>query len=308
MALTRQQIKTMASHQLGEFLGTRGADSPFLYDTLVNMATDDVARSTDCYAGSVGTDVVAGQSTYSLPQLYKIRGAFWTDGSGDKIELVETTTPELDDRFSNLATSAGWRNAPPGDPIYFVTRGMNILLLYPTPDTSSFVFGYTDLMIQPNVYQVASAGQRPFAASDTGYTLRIACGNGFNTGIYMVLAVDSNGVATLDSPAGMPGATGGIATLSTGGLLVEGFLAPGESWPAASSVCPLPERAHIAVVWRTAMLRAIQFPTPENQARLPMLDTEFKRQKAMLAAEVSRLTPATSHADFHRFPFGGGYY
>jgi hypothetical protein len=378
MSLTRAQIKQMASHQLREYLGSDGAESEVMYDTLISAAADELARSTDCYAGSVGADVVAGQSIYSAPNLYKVYGVFWTDATLNKIELVETTTRELDDRYSNLSTSAGWRNSPAGDPIYYYTRGENIVGLYPTPDTSTLVFNYSDLVLNPtNQYMVSSNSQRVFQAGDAGYTLRVTGGSPFTTGIYMVLAVDGSGNATVDQPIGqalsVSGATNvspivvtttiahglstgqsvvitgilgdtaangtwtitvlsnttfslnsstgngaytaggtvsplGTATLSTGGLYIEGLLVPGSAWPAQASTCPLPERAHMAVVWRTAIMRCVQYPTTDNLRRVPFLNEEYRKAKGYLEAEVSRLTQATQHADRSRFPFGGGYY
>jgi hypothetical protein len=378
MSLTRAQIKQMASHQLREYLGSDGAESEVMYDTLISAAADELARSTDCYAGSVGADVVAGQSIYSAPNLYKVYGVFWTDASLNKVELVETTTRELDDRYSNLATSAGWRNSPAGSPIYYYTRGENIVGLYPTPDTSSLVFNYTDLVLNPtNQYMVSSSGQRVFGPDDVGYTLRVTGGNQFTTGIYLIIAVDGSGNATVDQPIGqvftvsgasdaspivittaasqqlttgqtvvvagvlgntaangtwtitalttttfsLNSSTGnggytsggtisalGSATLSTGGLYVEGLLVPASSWQGQTSTCPLPHRAHIAVVWRTAIMRCVQYPTADNLRRIPFLNEEYRKAKGYLEAEVSRLTQATQHADRSRFPFGGGYY
>jgi hypothetical protein len=100
----------------------------------------------------------------------------------------------------------------------------------------------------------------------------------------------------------------GTATLSTGGLYIEGLLTPGDTWDNQTDTCPLPTRAHLAVVWRTAIMRCVQFPIEENLARIPFLKEEYRLAKGYLEAEVSRLTQSTQHADRSRFPFGGGYY
>lgn len=378
MSLTRAQIKQMASHQLREYLASDGAESMMMYDTLVSAAADEIARATDCYAASVGADVVANQAIYCAPNLYKIWGVFWTDSTLNKIQLIETTTRELDDRYSNLATSAGWRNAPAGDPIYYYTRGENIIGLYPTPSTSSLVYSYTDLVMNAtNQYMVSSNAQRAFVAADVNYTLRITAGSQWTAGIYTIISVDGSGNATLDQPVGailtvtgatnaapiviatsavhglttgdqvfnasvggntaangkftvtvlttttfsLNGSTGngaytsggtcsplGTATLSTGGLYIEGLLTPGNTWDSQTATCPLPPRAHLAVVWRTGIMRCVQFPIEENIARLPFLKEEYRKALGYLEAEAIRLTQATSHADQHRFPFGGGYF
>jgi hypothetical protein len=77
-----------------------------------------------------------------------------------------------------------------------------------------------------------------------------------------------------------------------GGLVLEGYGVPGASWAAMSAACPLPDRAHMAVVYKSAMLRIIQNPTPENLARRKMLQDEYDGQKGKLEAEVRRFAAA----------------
>jgi len=137
-------------------------------------------------------------------------------------------------------------------------------------------------------------------------TLRITGGTGFGGGLYLVTGVAA-GVATLSTAPGTIGSTGGQAALSCGALTVRGFLAPADSWPLPTQNCPLPDRAHMAVVWRVAKFCVIQFPTKDNLARVGLINAEYTRALGLLEAESHRLTEATGHADLRRSAFGGGY-
>ena len=290
--MTRQEIMVLCKDTMGEFLGAPGSDDPFAWDRLIDTAAADVCRATDCFSTVVDADVVANQATYCLPQLYRITGVFWSDASRKKQQLTETLPSDLDYR------RLGWRNDPPGSPQYFLPLGLNDFWLYPTPDTSSLVYTYADLALQTSPLQVASAA-RPFTVSDVGYTLRITAGTGFETGAYTIVSA-AGGIATLDRPAGTGLSTGAVAALSIGGLYVEGFGVPTGLWPNQSDQCPLPERAHMCLVYRACMLRAIQKPTQENLARRPMLQQEYERAKGKLGREARHLSQATNHADNQR--------
>jgi len=295
MPMTRTQIKAAALQILGEDSGTPGLDSIYMMDTWVNTAADEIARATDCYYGAVTLEVVAGQPLYSAPQIYKLKAASWVDSSGNRVILQQSSPAGLDGRFS------GWRNQPSGSPAYYAAEGANLIRLYPAPDTSSLLFAYTDLVI--NSDGSVSSASRPFLMSDVSRTLRVTGGTGFVPTSYTVMSV-AGGTALLNTPPGTALSTGGQAILSYGGLTAEGYLTPADSWPLPAQNCPLPDRAHMAVVWRLAKFRAIQFPTPENIARVGLIDNEYKRALGLLEAEAHRMTADTSHADMHRNPFG----
>ncbi|WP_119318999.1 hypothetical protein [Capsulimonas corticalis] len=77
---------------------------------------------------------------------------------------------------------------------------------------------------------------------------------------------------------------------AAGGLVLEGYGVPGVGWSAMSAACPLPDRAHMAVVYKAALLRIIQNPTSDNMARRAMLADEFADMKGKLEAETRRQT------------------
>ena len=298
--MTRQEITVLCKDTMGEFLGAVGSDDPFAWDRLIDTAAADVCRATDCFSMVVDADVTANQATYCLPQLYRITGVFWTDAALKKQQLIETLPSDLDYR------RCGWRNDPPGSPRYFMPMGLNEFWLYPTPDTNSLIYSYTDLTIGATPTQVSSAS-RPFVDGDAGYTMRITGGEGFSTGAFTIVSVTS-GIATLERPAGTGSSSGGSASLSIGGLYVEGFGVPTGVWPSQSDQCPLPDRAHMCLVYRSCMLRAIQKPTQENLARRTMLQEEYERAKGKLGREARLFSQATNHADNQRLDAVGGYY
>ncbi len=133
--MTRQQIRITAQEGiLGEVLGTPGYGAPFLFNTWITQAADELCEATDCLYGSATCGIVADQSTYCMPNsepfVYKIKGVFWTDGSGNKQKLNEVTTAEMD------GISASWRNDNSGSPTHVIIQGNNQFRLYPTPDTT----------------------------------------------------------------------------------------------------------------------------------------------------------------------------
>jgi hypothetical protein len=77
------------------------------------------------------------------------------------------------------------------------------------------------------------------------------------------------------------------------GLVFEGYAVPGATWDALTANCPLPDRAHMCVMYKACLLRIIQNPTQENLARRPMIAEEFATEKGKLEAEVRRFTAAT---------------
>ena len=303
-AVTRQEITVLCKDTMGEFLGAAGSDDPFAWDRLIDTAAADVCRATDCFSMVVDADVTANQATYCLPQLYRITGVFWTDAALKKQQLIETLPSDLDYR------RIGWRNDPPGSPQFFMPMGLNEFWLYPTPDTSSLIYPYSDLVVQSvplyNAAQLSSIA-RPFVSTDAGYTLRITGGAGFNTGAFTIVSVES-GMATVDRPAADFLSSGGTAALSVGGLYVEGFGVPAGLWPNQSDQCPLPDRAHMCIVYRACMLRVIQKPTQENLARRPILQEEYERAKGKLGREARLFSQAANHADNQRLNPAGGYY
>lgn len=295
MTLTRSQIRIQAGNIVGEMLGTPGYASPFMYDTCINTAADEIARATDCYAVSASTELIANQSLYAASQLYKVKSVMSTDTSHNFYLLQQMTPEGMDIKYWN------WRNANADTmPRYYMSRGDNLIEINPAPSQSSLQYRYTDLVVGVRSNLVTSAS-RPFTSSDTGMILRISGGTGFHTGDYRIVSVESS-IASLDSSISTPASSGGVGNLSAGGLILQGYGVPGDAWPADDDVCPLPERAHIAVVFRVAILRALTFK-PDMYG---VLDKEYKRSLTMLERETVTANDGIRHADIQQFPFQGG--
>src|SRR5579883_3303164 len=98
--MTRQQIRSNVQDLIGETLGSAGSLSPFLLDTWINQAADELAMASDCWWAKLTMDVTAGQSLYcgadasqggTTSYVYKIRSVQWLDGAGNWNKLQEVT-------------------------------------------------------------------------------------------------------------------------------------------------------------------------------------------------------------------------
>lgn len=290
--MTRQQIQSDGNEIAGETENTPGDLSRFMRDRLTNIAADEIARKIDCYQDFSQNEVLAYQSEYCASQLIRVTEVFWADTGGTYQKLAEV------DRERMTSIDRLWRDQTIGTPQYFVTDGSNRIRLYPTPDTSSAIYSYTDIVIGSgaNTNQITSAG-RPFTTGDIGRKLVFTAGTGFTLTVRRIMTV-SGSTATLDGAAGTASSTGGTATLTYGGLLAEGFGVPGTSWSSQSSECPLPTRVHPAVMWRYAALRVGQFmelaTTPfelkKKQGKLAWIDSEYKNALDDFEAEAVTMT------------------
>lgn len=84
----------------------------------------------------------------------------------------------------------------------------------------------------------------------------------------------------------------------TGGLVLYGYAKPGDAWTASAAAetdeCPLPEYAHTAVEIKAALIRAMQFPTPDNKYRIPLLQDEYEREVGRVARLAGQETSTAS--------------
>ena len=292
MSLTRQDITNRCRLLLGEELGTESSETSFIYNTLIDTAVDEMCGKSDAYWASVETDVVANVSLYCCPQIYKVEGVTYRGADGTIHVLQETSSMNLD------GTNRTWRNDLAAPPRYFVSQGLNQIVLYPVPDTSSSVFSYIDLVIgtvtstQSTVTSVA----RPFVTSDVGSSLIVSGGTNFNINAFRIVAV-SGVTATVDGILGTAAATGGIASLSQGGLTIEGFGTPTGTWAVQSALCPLPDRFHMCLIWRVCIMRAGMHPSKENIAKMPWISEEYKTAMGLLEAQAAQFTRGIRHGD-----------
>lgn len=299
-SLTRAQTVTMAKNQVGETLGSPGSNDPIEWTNLVLHSADLIAQETGCYMINTTFDAVKNQSTYSSPtSIYQIISAKYFDNSLTPYPLSPILDAEMDDRY------ATWVTYPSATPRFLVTRGLNTLILSPPPDTTSLVANYTDLVVSAtSQYQMTSVA-RPFVAGDAGYVILISSGTGWTTGRYNILTVTA-GVAAVDQPIGTVNSTGGTGEITNGGVLLNGYGLPSYSWTTDGQTNPLPLPAHMATMFRAALMRAVQFPE-ENARRIPHIEREYKAAYAQVEKSSTKWTSATRRGVRRRFPFGGGH-
>lgn len=131
--MTRGQIKQQAFQRCGLFIGDDVISDPDAVDNLLNYVTDTFAGpGMDCYWAAITTNIVANQSEYSAPAMYKIKSVLWLDLAGNWTALMPTSAADMD-RISYM-----WRNvAPQSTPTWVVFEGVNSVRLYPTPNFSN---------------------------------------------------------------------------------------------------------------------------------------------------------------------------
>jgi hypothetical protein len=298
--MTRQEITMFVKDLLGEYSDDPTGSNPHAWNRLINTAADDLARSTDCLYTTSTVDLIAGQSQYCAPQLYKLNGVSCWYSDGTRVTLQPAMIQSMDE------SSGGWRDDAVSNPEVFMNLGTSSIVIYPTPSYSSVYASVTDLVIGAGGVTATSA-TRPFVASDLYNIISISGGTGFYTGKYVITAVNTTtGAATFKYAMGVPSSVGGIATIGTQGVVMEGWAVPGDYWPVQSAACPLPDRAHIAVAYKAALLRIMQHPTADNLARRPMIEAEYRRMRGDLEAEVRTYTKVSNMPSYVGDSFLGG--
>ncbi len=83
-------------------------------------------------------------------------------------------------------------------------------------------------------------------------------------------------------------------TSTPGGLFVEGYGVPGDTWPNPADECPLPEDNHLCVCYLAALNFLKQNPNKETMARVGMLEPKYRE----LRAEAWRAAATQSNANY----------
>ena len=335
--MTRQEITNWIVNRLGETDGAAGSRNPFGYDDDINQAANEIAVATDCFYAAEVMDIAARQSDYCAPPIYKVVGVTVYDSLGCPHGLTELTPWQT---FPADGYSNGFQAA--AVPQAYIALGANLVRLVPAPSYNSSGITISDLTVGANPFQVSSASA-PFVPGSTGFlqvmdvfpdglmsgpaivqagnltlgvftpvgagipvVLSLGAGTPgvFLPGRYKILGVDRAGNATLDRSPGPAYASGGTAEITSGGVSVEGYAIPGNTWPLPSDVCPLPLQGHVAVAARAAWMRCMNFPSAENMARMPMLDQVYKYAKGQLEGAVARQTDAAAARDGQSLYFG----
>ena len=296
--MTRQDILVQARDMLGEVQGDPQAGSPFAWNKLISQAADEVARRTDCNYATVTTPIVAGTAQYCLPQVYKVKAVSLWIADGSRHTLASSTVAAMDD------WSATWRDeTSQTQPTTWIPTGLNAFALYPVPNYSSTLFSYTDLAIQNGNNTQVTSSARPFSTADVNLTVQVTSStSGWVPGFYKIISVNGS-IATLATSPGTAGSTSGAGSLTSGGLAIEGYATFGtgtdaQAWDSPTADCPLPHRAHYAVVLKAVLLRIMQNPTDLNLRRQQLIQQEYQSELGSLEAEVRRFADATRQPSY----------
>lgn len=137
----KQKIRMMGRH----YFGSESDRDPFGLEFTIFESANQIARKTDCLVGRRYLDIIAGTSDYCSPDIYKIRVLKAKDSSGEYFQ------PQLLS-FSNQMVDEYRHRTSDSVPDVIVIRGMNAIILYPTPSVAVtqglLVEGYS----QPGAY------------------------------------------------------------------------------------------------------------------------------------------------------------
>jgi hypothetical protein len=301
--MNRVQIYQHIAANSGDTFGTPGgAEQIFAYQKLTTQAFDEVARRTRCYWKSTSMPLQANVAQFACPQILEMQALTMFTSDGNPHLVDPATTAGMDDW-----AGVSWRNLQAGGQVYTaIMQGMNLGVLNPAPSFNSQVYSYVDLVLgsstdaNGNPVSTASSAARPFVdtpapAGDINLFLNIPSGAaaGFVPGWYRIVSV-ADGVATLIALAGTSGSTGGSASLTSGGLWMEGPGVPGDgTWDDLNDECPLPEVAHFTGMWLAVIWRCMRTVNPENQWRYNAAKEQFTDGLASLLVETKTFTYAS---------------
>lgn len=116
----KQKVRMLGLHHFG----SKADQDPFGLEYIIIETANQIARRTDCLFGRRYLNLVANQSEYCAPDVYRIRGAFLLD-SGDykRIRLIDFSDRRVD--VYRESNSAGVDAA--------ILYGMNKIGIKPAP-------------------------------------------------------------------------------------------------------------------------------------------------------------------------------
>jgi hypothetical protein len=125
--MTRAQLKQRIRVLGGHLFNGMPDQDPFGLDLLLIEMANQIARSTDCLVGRRYLDTVAGEDEYCAPDIYKIRGIYFLEGSDYKrVRQVNWSARIFDSQRNNTTSST---------PDVVAVYGMNRIRFKPAPDS-----------------------------------------------------------------------------------------------------------------------------------------------------------------------------
>lgn len=149
--MTRAQLKQRIRVLGGHLFNGMPDQDPFGLDLLLIEMANQIARSTDCLVGRRYLDTVAGEDEYCAPDIYKIRGIYFLDGSDYKrVRQVNWSARIFDSQRNNTTSSI---------PDVVAVYGMNRIRFKPAPDSVITSGVMLEGFMQPgNIWQYNASG------------------------------------------------------------------------------------------------------------------------------------------------------
>ena len=149
--MTRAQLKQRIRVLGGHLFNGMPDQDPFGLDLLLIEMANQIARSTDCLVGRRYLDTVAGEDEYCAPDIYKIRGIYFLDGSDYKrVRQVNWSARIFDSQRNNTTSST---------PDVVAVYGMNRIRFKPAPDSVITSGVMLEGFMQPgNIWQYNASG------------------------------------------------------------------------------------------------------------------------------------------------------
>ncbi len=123
------QIKQRVRMLGRNYFGTDADRDPFGLDYIIKESANQIARNTDCLVGRRYLSLVAGQTIYATPDIYKIRATRFLDSNGDYVQpRMYNYGDQMLVALANKPAQA-WAEA-------VGIRGMNEIAIYPTPSVA----------------------------------------------------------------------------------------------------------------------------------------------------------------------------
>ena len=111
------------------YFGTDADRDPFGLDYIILESANEIARRTDCLVGRRYLSLVAGESDYCAPDIYKIRAIRFLDANGDYVQ------PRMYNYGDQMLVPLA-NNSPQAWAEAVGIRGMNQIAVYPTPSVA----------------------------------------------------------------------------------------------------------------------------------------------------------------------------
>jgi hypothetical protein len=149
--MTRAELKQRIRVLGGHLFNTGFDQDPFGLDVLLIEQANQIARSTDCLVGRRYMDLVAGEDEYCSPDIYKIRGIYYLDGSDyQRVRQIIFSSKQFDDNRNDSTSTY---------PDIAAIYGMNRIRLKPAPSTAVSSGLMVEGYCQPgNIWQYNSSG------------------------------------------------------------------------------------------------------------------------------------------------------